>query len=278
MVLNCNNKILDISEPKVMGILNLTPDSFYDGNAHVSLDKMKGHIDQMLLDGVDIIDLGAVSSRPGAINVPVEEEQSRLVPALEYLRKLGNTEVFISVDTYRSEIIEWAVDHGAHILNDISAGTFDPDLFSMAGKLQIPYILMHMQGRPENMQNAPTYEDVTMEVLTFFVRKIAELKRHGVRDIIIDMGFGFGKTLEHNYELLHKMSCFKILDTPILTGISRKSMIYKLLDITPDEALNGTSALHMLALLNGSNILRVHDVKEAKECIKLYQKFKNPLN
>lgn len=278
MVLNCNNKILDLSEPKVMGILNLSPDSFYDGNADFSVNEMKSNIDQMLLNGVDIIDLGAVSSRPGASYVSIEEEQNRLVPALEYIRKLGNTEVFISVDTFRSEIIEWAVDQGAHILNDISAGTFDPKLFLMAGKLQIPYILMHMQGQPDNMQNNPTYEDVTLEVLTFFVKKIAELKSHGVRDIIIDLGFGFGKTLGHNYELLHKMSCFKILDTPILTGISRKSMIYKLLDISPNEALNGTSALHMLALLNGSNILRVHDVKEAKECIKLFQKFKNPLN
>ena len=272
MVINCKGKILDLNQPKVMAIVNLTPDSFYDGNKYNQNDELKHRIDDLIKSDVDIIDLGAMSSKPGSKEVPVTEELDRLGPALEYLQTLNHNSI-ISIDTYRSEVIKYAVANGAHMLNDISAGSIDESLLKTTATLKIPYVLMHMQGTPSTMQQSPEYNDVSYEVLTYFVDKLRQLRSLGIKDVILDPGFGFGKTVEHNFQLLKKMSVFKILDCPILAGVSRKSMIYKTLNTTADQALNGTTSLHMLALMNGAKILRVHDVNEAKECIKLYSKY-----
>lgn len=272
MIINCNSTILDLSTPKVMAILNVTPDSFYDGNNYVNESSISSKIDELIMNGADIIDIGAMSSKPGAKEISVAEEIGRLKPALKYLNSLSSTPI-ISIDTYRSDVIKYAVDQGAHILNDISGGAFDKDLLATVASLKIPYILMHMQGTPEHMQDAPQYKNVSFEILKFFIQKIRTLDEFGINDLLIDPGFGFGKTIEQNYQLLRNLSVFKVLDLPILVGLSRKSMIYKELNITPDAALNGTTALHMLALSNGAKVLRVHDVKEANECIKLHHKY-----
>ncbi len=253
-----------------MGILNLTPDSFYDGNKYLSEKAMLNRVAQMLDEEADIIDIGAFSSRPGAYFVPIDEERKRLLPNIKSIIKhFPNT--VISVDTYRSKIAKEVIAEGAQIINDISAGNIDDKMFETIAKLQVPYIMMHMQGTPKNMQKNPKYGDVVGEIKEFFLQKITALEKLKHQDIIIDPGFGFGKTLSHNYELLHRLEEFSTIDKPLLVGISRKSMLYKLLDKTPDEVLNATTIANTIAILKGAKILRVHDVKEAKEIIKIIQ-------
>jgi len=252
-----------------MGILNVTPDSFYDGGRYDDSDAVLRQVEKMLHEGATIIDVGGMSSRPGARGVPVEEELNRVIPTVQAIRKRF-TEAFISIDTVWAKVAKEAIEAGADIVNDISGGSMDDALIPTVATLNVPYILMHIQGTPQTMQNEPHYEDVVTDVLDYFIKKTAELRQNGIKDIILDPGFGFGKTIEHNYTLLKKMSIFQITDLPLLAGVSRKSMIYKILDTTPDKALNGTTALNMIALQNGANILRVHDVREAVEVVKLY--------
>lgn len=268
--LNCKGKLLDLSQPIIMGILNITPDSFFDGGKYMSNTSILGKATKMLEEGAQIIDIGGMSSRPGADFISVQEELDRILPAVEIINK-HYPETIISIDTIRSAVAKQAVSSGACIINDISAGKFDDELFQTVAQLKVPYILMHMQGQPKNMQTNPDYKDIALEVLDFMIEKVGQLRALGVKDICIDPGFGFGKSLQHNYQLLKKMHIFKILELPILCGLSRKSMIYKLLNTTPDKALNGTSALHMIALQEGAKILRVHDVREAFEVIQLWQ-------
>lgn len=268
--LNCKGKLLDLSQPIIMGILNTTPDSFYDGGKYLSDTRILEKATKMLEEGAQIIDIGGMSSRPGADLIDVQEELDRVLPAIEIIIK-HYPDTVISIDTIRSAVAKQAVSSGACIINDISAGKFDDQLFRTVAQLKVPYILMHMQGQPKNMQTNPNYKDIALEVLDFMIEKVGQLRALGVKDICIDPGFGFGKSLEHNYQLLKKMHIFKILELPILCGLSRKSMIYKLLNTTPDKALNGTSALHMVALQEGAKILRVHDVREAFEVVQLWQ-------
>lgn len=253
-----------------MGILNLTPDSFYDGNQYLAEKAMLNRVTQMLEEEADIIDIGAFSSRPGADFVSLDEERKRLLPSVKSIIKHFPKTV-ISIDTYRSEIAKEVVAEGAQIINDISAGNLDGKMFESIAKLQVPYIMMHMQGTPKNMQKHPKYDDVVGEIKDFFNQKIAELERLNHQNIIIDPGFGFGKTLSHNYELLHRLEEFSSIDKPLLVGISRKSMLYKLLDKTPGEVLNATTIANTIAILKGAKILRVHDIKEAKEILKITQ-------
>ncbi|MDA3780100.1 MAG: dihydropteroate synthase [Bacteroidales bacterium] len=273
--INCNGQLLDLSKPKIMGILNITPDSFYDGGKHNNEDKILQSIDKHLDDGADIIDIGAYSSRPGANDVSEETELERLFYALDIVRK-KYPNIIISVDTYRSRIAEILVnDYKINIINDISAGEMDNNMFDVIAKLNIPYIMMHMKGQPQYMQKNPKYDNLIQDIIIYFAEKVEKLKLLGINDIILDPGFGFGKTLNHNYEILQHLSDFNIFDLPLLIGVSRKSMIYRLLNITPEAALNGTTVLHTLSLLNGANILRVHDVKEAMEAIKLVDMYNN---
>jgi len=268
--LNCNGRLLDISTPIVMGILNVTPDSFYDGGRYKDLDAILKQAEKMLQEGAKIIDVGGMSSRPRSLKVPINEELKRVVSSIKAIRERF-PDTFISIDTVWAKVAQEAVGAGADIVNDISAGSMDEALISTVGALGVPYILMHIQGTPQTMQNEPHYEDVATDILDFFIKKIAELHQNGIHDIVLDPGFGFGKTIEHNYTILKKMSVFQITDLPLLAGISRKSMIYKVLNTTPDKALNGTTALNMIALQNGANILRVHDVREAVEVIDLWE-------
>ena len=270
--LNIKGDIVDLSTPKVMGILNTTPDSFYDGGRYNSIDKIKIRIDQMINEGVDFIDIGAYSSRPGARIITEKEEWERLDTTLNMILKKYSNQI-ISIDTFRSEIARKAVlNCGVSIVNDISAGEMDIKMFELIAELNVPYIIMHMQGNPQNMQNNPEYKNVTKEVISSLATRVEKLKKIGVNDVIIDPGFGFGKTLDHNFELLNNLEAFNFFQLPVLVGLSRKSMIYKLLNNTPDESLNGTTALNTIALMKGANILRVHDVKEAKETVALYTK------
>jgi dihydropteroate synthase len=262
---------IDLTTPVVMGILNITPDSFFDGGKFTESDTQLFQAEKMLNEGASIIDLGATSTRPGAGEVTEDEELNRVIPALQSLKK-EFPQAIISVDTYRSKVAEIAIENGAHIINDISGGTIDDKMFQTIADLEVPYVLMHIKGTPKNMQNDPQYVDVVQEVKYFFKKQLRKLKNIGVTDnIILDPGFGFGKTLENNYELLKDLSSFTDMGCPILAGISRKSMINKVLNKTPDEALNGTTALNTIALLNGANILRVHDVKEAVEVVRLVE-------
>ncbi len=271
MTINCKGRLIDLSTPKVMGILNVTPDSFFDGGVYTNKENIYKRILSMIDEGADIIDIGAVSTRPNSDFPNEQEEWNRLLPALEVIKRDFPNFCF-SLDTFRSTIAQKAVEqYGIAIINDISAGNLDNNMFATIKKLQVPYIIMHMQGTPKTMQINPTYNNVTSDIIKFFSEKISKLYELGVNDIIIDPGFGFGKTIEHNYTLLRHLDHFKILDHPILVGVSRKSMIYKTLNITPTEALNGTTVLHTISLLKGANILRVHDVKEAKEVIKLVE-------
>jgi len=268
MTINLKGKLMDLSSPKIMGILNITPDSFYDGGKFNSDKKVLDQVEKMIKDGADLIDVGGYSSKPGANPVKLEEEIKRVVPVIELIKnKFSDT--IISVDTFRSEVAKKAVDSGASIVNDISAGELDSDMFKCVAQLNVPYILMHMKGNPQNMQDKPTYKNVVNEIVKNLSEKIFFAREAGIMDVIIDPGFGFGKTLEHNYEILNNLSFFKKLDSPILVGVSRKSMIYKLLDTKPENALNGTTCLHTVSVLSGANILRVHDVKEAKEVVEL---------
>jgi dihydropteroate synthase len=269
MTINCKDKILNFDSPIVMGILNLTPDSFYDGNTLLSDKDILLRVEKMLYEGATIIDIGGYSSKPGAKEVTTEEEIKRITHPIKLI--LDNfPDAIVSIDTFRSEVAQKAVELGASIVNDISAGDDDDKMFETVKGLQVPYIIMHKKGIPANMQDAPQYQDVVNEVYKYLANKISELNKLGVNDIIIDLGFGFGKTIPHNFKLLNQMRSFKTLNIPILAGLSRKSMIYKSLNSSPKEALNGTTALNMIALENGANILRVHDVKEAVECIKLF--------
>ncbi len=267
--INCKGKLLALDKPIVMGILNLTPDSFYDGDFYNTPEKISKRINQMMNEGAQIIDIGAYSSRPGAKNISEKDELKRLIPVLELVIK-DFPNAIVSVDTFRSGIAEIVVTNfGVSMINDISGGSLDKNMFNTIAKLNVPYVLMHMRGTPQTMQNFTNYRNIIDEILDYFVRKTNSLKKLGVKDIIIDPGFGFSKTLEQNYELLNNLKSLKILNLPVLVGISRKSMIYKLLNIKPEEALNGTSVHNTIALQKGADILRVHDVKEAVETIKL---------
>lgn len=268
--LNCRGKILDLSTPKVMGILNLTPDSFYDGGNYNETDAALQKIEAMMSEGADIIDIGAASSRPGAEALTSEEEIERLNSVLSRVRDRFPDQIF-SIDTYHSKVARFAAEgFGIDIINDITAGEKDPEMISLVAELNIPYIIMHIQGDPVNMQKDPHYDNVTDEIIRFFSSKIYHLHKLGINDVLIDPGFGFGKNLDHNYELLANLESFRLFELPIVAGISRKSMIYKLLETDSDGALNGTTAGHMILLQKGVNILRAHDVREAKEAISIY--------
>lgn len=264
---------LDLSSPKVMGILNLTPDSFYDGGHYHLLRPAIKQAEKMIAEGASIIDIGAFSTRPYAKEVGEAEEWKRMEKVLTEIRSIF-PDIIISVDTYRSKIAEMAIEKGADMINDISGGRFDHQMFSVIAKHRVPYIMMHILGTPQTMQQNPFYENVGREVDQFLLNQVEKLERFGVNEnIVLDPGFGFGKTVDHNYQLLHGLKRLTRHGFPVLAGVSRKSMINKVLDITPENALNGTTALHMLALINGALILRVHDVKEALETIRLYEKY-----
>jgi dihydropteroate synthase len=266
--INVGGKLIDLSEKKVMGILNLTPDSFYDGGKYKNLKGMLSKVAQMLVEGADIIDVGGFSSRPGAANVPVEEELKRVIESIKLI-KSHFPEVVISIDTFRSVVAEKAIEAGAAMINDISSGEMDHNMFALVKSARVPYIMMHMQGTPANMQNEPVYKNVVAEVMQFFAKKLETAHKMGITDIIIDPGFGFGKTIEHNYQLLKDLEIFANLGQPIMAGLSHKSMINKVLNIRAADSLNGTTVLNTIALLHGVDILRVHEVKEAKEAILL---------
>ena len=268
--LNCKGKLLSIAQPIVMGIVNTTPDSFYTNSQQQSIESAFLTAEKMLQDGAAIVDIGAQTTQPGSSEVGIEEELKRAIPVIE---KIHTTfpEAIISIDTYHAIVAKKAVEAGASIVNDVSGGLMDKQMLPTVAALHVPFICMHMKGTPKNMQQNPTYNNVTEEIFTFFIERIEACKKAGINDVIIDPGFGFGKTIEHNYTLLKQLAAFKILQKPILLGVSRKSMIYKPLEVTANEALNGTSVLHTIGLENGASILRVHDVKEAIECIHLTQ-------
>ena len=276
LYINVNGHLMDLSEPQVMGILNVTPDSFYAGSRGVTERDIIRRLHQITDEGASIIDIGAYSSRPGADEVSTEEEMSRLRMGLELIRK-HQPSAIVSVDTFRADVAKMCVEeYGASIINDISAGQMDKDMFPTIARLGIPYIIMHMKGTPQDMQANPHYDNLLKEVFYYFSEKVQRLRDIGVKDILLDPGFGFafGKTLEHNYELMNHLEEFSLFEVPLLIGVSRKSMIYKLLDTTPEEALNGTTALNTIALLKGANILRVHDVKAAREAVTIVEKMK----
>ena len=268
--INCSGTLVDLAKPKIMGILNLTPDSFFDGGNYNKVGAALAQCVKMIKEGADFIDVGAYSSKPGTEEVSEEEELKRLLPTFEKL-KFEFPQTLFSIDTFRSKVAAQTIDRGAALINDISAGALDPEMLTTIGKHQVPFIAMHMQGRPETMQLQPVYTNVVDEVVFFFSKKIKEAQTAGINDIIIDPGFGFGKTKKHNFELLKQLETFQCFDVPVLAGVSRKSMIYKTLNIKAETALNGTTVLHTLALSKKAQILRVHDVKEAKECIDLLE-------
>lgn len=270
LTLNCRGRLLSLQAPKVMGVLNVTPDSFYDGGRYTAEASMLHRAEQLLEQGASIIDIGGMSSRPGAELIEPDEELSRVLPAIRAIHE-HLPEAIISIDTIRGKVAREAVAAGAAIINDISAGAFDEDMYPAAAELQVPYLLMHMQGSPKTMQQRPDYEDVVREVLDFFIAETGKLRALGVKDILLDPGFGFGKTVEHNYQLLKQLHVFQILDLPLVAGLSRKSMINKVLGIKPEQALNGTTALNMVSLQQGAKLLRVHDVRPAVETIRLWQ-------
>lgn len=273
VTLKTGKKLLDLSNPLVMGIINLTPDSFFDGGKYNLTENALQHAEDIIAKGAAILDVGAYSSRPGALFVSEKEERNRLIPFIEKLvRKLPNA--VISVDTFRAGVAEQAVQAGATIINDISGGNLDPKMFETVGRLNVPYILMHMRGTPETMQQLTHYEDVVADICTYFIEKISKLREYGVKDIILDPGFGFAKTLAQNYEILYRFDEFKTLKLPLLGAVSRKSMIYRTLNCSPAEALNGTTVLHTVLLMKGAQIIRAHDVAEAEEVILLSDKWK----
>lgn len=270
MTIRCRETLLDLTTPKVMGILNVTPDSFHDGGRYQHLDAILRQVDKMISEGADIIDIGGMSSKPGSPIIDPMEELSRVEdPIGAILQRFPD--LVLSIDTIHAVVAQEAVNRGVGIVNDISAGELDKDMIDTVAKLQVPYIIMHMQGTPETMQQSPTYDNVIKEVLDHMANKVKKCRAAGIKDLIIDPGFGFGKTTTHNYQLLKGLSLFKMLGCLVLAGLSRKSMITRVLGIKNADALNGTTALNMVALLNGANILRVHDVKEAKETIRLMQ-------
>ena len=272
MLINCKGRLTDISSPKVMGILNCTPDSFFDGGKYRDETQLLQQAEKMLTDGATFIDLGAYSSKPNAEFVSEDQELQRIVPVVELLIK-HFPDVLLSIDTFRARIAKACILSGAAIINDIAAGHLDGDMLPTVGKLKVPYIMMHMRGNPQTMVKLTQYSDIIKEMLFYFSERIQAARTHGIDDIIIDPGFGFAKTLTQNYEVLNKMELFDITGLPLLAGVSRKSMIYKLLGTTPQEALNGTTVLNTIALTKGAKILRVHDVKEAVEAVKIFEAF-----
>jgi dihydropteroate synthase len=267
-MIKIKDRLWEFDKKRIMGIINLTPDSFYDGGKLQSTDKVLLKAEKMLKDGAEILDIGGYSSRPGASQISVTEELNRVIPSITAIVR-AFPEAVLSIDTFRHKVAQKALDAGCSIVNDITAGQVDPEILDVVREYNCPYIIMHMQGSPENMQKNPQYKNVSQEILSFFTSQIERMHSKGIKEIIIDPGFGFGKSMEHNYTLLRQLSLFKRLHKPILVGLSRKSMIYKVLKKSPEEALNGTSVLNTLALINGADILRVHDVKEGVEAIKL---------
>ena len=274
MTLNCKGTLIDLTKPRVMGILNLTPDSFYDGGRYKEEKSILSQTEKMLVEGATFIDVGAYSSRPGAKDIPVKEEINRIVPVVKLLIQKF-PEILISTDTFRSEVARQCLQEGAALVNDISAGKLDPHMMETVAVARVPYIMMHMQGTPQTMKEKNTYKDLLEDIRFYFSERIATARKLGIHDLVIDPGFGFAKNISQNFELLGKFSLLKTFGVPVLAGLSRKSMIYKVLGVSPDEALNGTTALNMMALQGGANVLRVHDVKEAMECIGLYNQL-NP--
>ena len=272
--INCKGKLIDLSTPRVMGILNVTPDSFYDGGQYNDANSILHQAEKMLSEGATFIDIGGYSSRPNAKHIDEKEELNRILPIIELLIK-EFPQIIISIDTFRSSIAKKGIETGAAMINDISGGSLDKNMFKIVAELQVPYILMHLKGTPQTMQQHTSYEDLIKDIIFYFSKKVSELRLLKVNDIILDVGFGFAKTLEQNYELLNKLDLFEIFELPILTGLSRKSMLYKLLETTMDNALNATTSANTIALLKGTNILRVHDVKEAMEAIKIVEASRN---
>jgi dihydropteroate synthase len=268
--INCKGQLVDLSTPRVMGILNVTPDSFYSGNRFNSDKEVLRQAEKLLEEGADFIDVGGYSSRPDAADVTLTEELQRVIPAVELILK-NFPNALLSIDTFRSAIAQEAIEAGAALVNDISAGRLDPAMLSTVGRLQVPYIMMHMRGTPQTMQQHTDYENLLETVIYYFTERMAAARKEGIHDLIIDPGYGFAKTVEQNFELLKQSDLLLSLESPILVGLSRKSMIYKSLSIPPQEALNGTTVLHTVALQKGASILRVHDVKEAVECVRLRQ-------
>ncbi|MFL2592376.1 MAG: dihydropteroate synthase [Flavobacteriaceae bacterium] len=274
MEINIKGNLLDLKKPKIMGILNVTPDSFFDGGLYNTEKKVDDHVKKMIEDGIDILDVGGYSSRPGAKEISINEETDRIIPVIKFVRK-NYPKLILSVDTFRSEVARNCLDIGVDVINDISAGCIDEKILDVIAEFNCPYIMMHMKGTPQTMQINPEYESLIKELLIFFAKRILLAREKGIIDIIIDPGFGFGKTLDHNYTIMKKIENFKLLDLPILVGVSRKSFITKQLDVDKKNSLNGTTALNMYFLEKNVNILRVHDVKEAKECIILHEKIKS---
>ena len=268
MTINCKGQIIDLSTPKIMGILNITPNSFYDGGKYSSEKNAILQVEKMLIEGATFIDIGAYSSKPNAELVSEEEELNRIIPVVKViLNKFP--EALLSIDTFRSSVAQACIENGAALINDISAGNLDEKMFEVIAKNNVPYIMMHLRGTPQTMQSQTNYEHLINEMITYFSDKINMARSLGINDLIIDPGFGFAKTTDQNFEILSNLELFKMLELPIVSGVSRKSMIYKTLDTTPDEALNGTTVLNTIAITKGANIIRVHDVKEAVECVTL---------
>jgi dihydropteroate synthase len=270
MTINCNGKLIDLTTPKVMGILNVTPNSFYDGGKFTDDKQILNHVEKMLVDGATFIDVGGYSSKPNAELVSEEEELSRVLPIIQKIIK-EFPKTIISIDTFRSEVAQQSIENGAAIINDISAGSLDENMMQTVAKLQVPYIMMHMKGNPQTMQSLANYKNIVKEIRYYFSEKIALARSFGINDLLLDPGFGFAKTIEQNFEVLNKLELFQMLELPLLIGVSRKSMIHKTLGTTSEFALNGTTSLNTIALMKGAKILRVHDVKEAVETAKLFQ-------
>jgi len=274
MYINCKGHLIDLNRPRVMGILNLTPDSFYDGGKYKSSSEILRKVEKMLNEGATFIDIGAYSSRPGAVHISQDEELKRLLPVLQLVIN-DFPDALISIDTFRSHVASEALLSGACMINDISAGSLDQDMFSIIAKHQVPYIIMHMVGTPQTMQQNVHYENLIKDIIFYFSQKVFELRKLGVNDIILDPGFGFSKTLDQNFELLQKLELFSGMGLPVLAGLSRKSMLYKLFDLDANRALNATTSANTIALLKGANILRVHDVQEAIETVGIFEKMTN---
>jgi dihydropteroate synthase len=271
MTINCNDQLIDLTTPKVMGIVNVTPNSFYDGGKLTNEKSVLVQVEKMLSDGATFIDVGGYSSKPNAEFVSENEELERVIPIVKSIVKEFPKAV-LSIDTFRSKVAKESVENGVAIINDISAGSLDENMMPTVGHLRVPYIMMHMKGTPQTMQTLTQYDDLVKEILFYFSEKIALARSFGINDLIVDPGFGFAKTLEQNFELLHKLELLQMLELPLLVGVSRKSMIYKTLNTEAEHALNGTTSLNTISLMKGAKILRVHDVKEAIECVQLYQK------
>lgn len=271
MTINCKGQLIDLATPKVMGILNVTPNSFFDGGKYKNDSEILSRVEKMLKDGATFIDIGAYSSKPSAEFVSEEEELQRIIPIIQLILE-HFPETLISIDTFRSEVAKACIENGAVIINDISAGILDDKMLETIAKYNVPYIMMHMRGTPQTMQTMTNYDNIVKEILFYFSERIAQARSLGINDLIVDPGFGFAKTLEQNYEVLQKMELFEMLELPLLAGVSRKSMIYKTLNSSADKALNGTTVLNTIALTKGAKILRVHDVKEAMECVTLFNK------